>query len=161
MSSPPRGILPRNFSTNSLGSAPGKFGSYENLSSIVGDSEKEPVLETMSTKVFDDATMKQYVGAEVFKRFQSDIKSGAATSDDDQKCIASGMFAWAKENEAFAFAHWFFPMRSGGGAPGGSLGAMKQDAFIDLDWGSDASIKPFEVIANPHTPSRSILKSHC
>jgi len=51
-------------------------------------------------------------------------------------------------------------MRGGGGAPGGSLGALKQDAFIDLDWSSSTTIKPFEVhiqsIHSPYTVSMSI-----
>ena len=34
----------------------------------------------------------------------------------------------ARERGAIDFAHWFFPLRGGGGAVGGMLGAFKQDA---------------------------------
>jgi hypothetical protein len=34
------------------------------------------------------------------------------------------------------FAHWFFPLRGGGGAVGGMLGAFKKDTLIDLEFGS-------------------------
>ena len=40
------------------------------------------------------------------------------------------------------YAHWFFPMRGGSGATGGMLGALKCDAFIDLDWSPDALTSP-------------------
>jgi len=120
------------------------FGSYDALSDVFPKGPKANALDTMSTAVFDDATMKASVGEEVFGRFKTCLISGEATPEDDQKVIAAGMFAWAKEQGAHAFAHWFFPMRGGGGAPGGSLGALKQDAFIDLCWSSKEPIKPFE-----------------
>jgi len=101
-------------------------------------------LDKMSSLVWDDATIKKHVGKAVFDRFKSCQTTGEATSEEDQKIMATSMFEWAKDNGAVAFAHWFFPMRGGGGAPGGSLGAMKQDAFIDLLWSSNESIKPFE-----------------
>eukprot|EP00971_Amphidinium_carterae_P191369 3797104-Amphidinium_carterae.1 len=37
------------------------------------------------------------------------------------------MFKWARELGAVSFAHWFFPMRGGGGAPGGAVGAFKME----------------------------------
>jgi len=101
-------------------------------------------LDMMSTTVWDDATMKAAVGNTVFNRFKACVISGEDTSEEDQIIIATSMFLWAKKNGAVAYAHWFFPMRGGGGAPGGTLGALKQDAFIDLEWSSKESIKPFE-----------------
>jgi glutamine synthetase len=102
------------------------------------------VLDTISTAVFDDATMLKTCGQEVFDRFKSDLITGEPTNDADQKVIASSMFKWATEQGAHSFAHWFFPMRGGGGATGGSLGALKQDGFVDLVWGSKEGNKPFE-----------------
>ena len=53
--------------------------------------------------------------------------------------LSKALYAWARERGATDYAHWFFPMRAGGsGATGGMLGAAKGDAFIDLDWSSDA-----------------------
>ena len=34
---------------------------------------------------------------------------------EDMTVIADMMFAWARERGAIDFAHWFFPMRGGGG----------------------------------------------
>ena len=36
----------------------------------------------------------------------------------------------ARERGAIDFAHWFFPLRGGGGAVGGMLGAFKQDCNV-------------------------------
>merc|ERR1712159_24148 len=117
--------------------------SYGNLAGLPR-SASQMSLDNMSGQVFDDATMKSAVGDEVFKRFKDCLVTGEDTPAKDKKIIAEAMFQWAKSQGAIGYAHWFFPMRGGGGAPGGSLGALKQDAFIDLCWDSKESIKPFE-----------------
>jgi len=101
------------------------------------------VLTKLASRIFDDATMKKYVPAKVFKQFLEDIASGAPTSEADQKIIAKGMFKWGRENGAVDFAHWFFPSRGGGGAVGGALGALKMDTLIDMDFGSKSANKPY------------------
>ena len=106
-------------------------------------------LEGMSANMFDHATMRATCGEEVTSRFVADVGSGAATSEADQKIIAAAMFKWATGLGAYGYAHWFFPMRGGSGAPAGSIGALKEDAFVDLDWSSDLPIKPLEA-AFPH-----------
>ena len=50
---------------------------------------------------------------------------------------------------AIDFAHWFFPLRGGGGAVGGMLGAFKRDTLIDLDFGSKYVTKPMKACL-PH-----------
>jgi glutamine synthetase len=126
-------------------------GSYDDLHDFMANAGKSDAgfstvsaLDTMSSLVFDDATMKAHVGDEVFARFKANVDSGEATPAADQKVIADALLQWGKENGAVSFAHWFFPMRGGGGAVGGALGALKQDALIDLDWSSNAPIKPFD-----------------
>ncbi|CAK0794482.1 unnamed protein product [Prorocentrum cordatum] len=106
-----------------------------------GADGKPVVLE--SSLIFDDATMKRYVPAPVFKRFLEDCVSGAPTSEEDQKAIADGMFRWAREKGCTDFAHWFFPVRGGSGAVGGAVGALKMDTLVDLDFKSGSAIKPF------------------
>jgi glutamine synthetase len=119
--------------------------SYGNLAALgLPRSASQMSLDNMSGVVFDDATMESAVGRAVFNRFKASLVSGEPTPDGDKKTIADAMFKWARSHGAIGFAHWFFPMRGGGGAPGGTLGALKQDAFIDLDWSSKQSIKPFE-----------------
>jgi len=102
------------------------------------------MLQNAQANIYNDTAMKKTLDPEVHKRFKAALITGDPTSPEDQKCIAAAMFKWARELGATSFAHWFFPMRGGGGAVGGSLSALKYDAFIDLQWSSDAAIKPFE-----------------
>ena len=59
-----------------------------------------------------------------------------------------GRWIWAivesKEFGAIDFAHWFFPLRGGGGAVGGMLGAFKRDTLIDLEFSSKYTTKPMK-----------------
>eukprot|EP00442_Polarella_glacialis_P018088 CAMPEP_0115067542 /NCGR_PEP_ID=MMETSP0227-20121206/11455_1 /TAXON_ID=89957 /ORGANISM="Polarella glacialis, Strain CCMP 1383" /LENGTH=775 /DNA_ID=CAMNT_0002453635 /DNA_START=70 /DNA_END=2397 /DNA_ORIENTATION=- len=102
-------------------------------------------LSNHTTKVFNEATMAKYCGPQVVATFRKSLLVGAELDEPAKQAIAKGMFTWARENGATSFAHWFFPNRMGGGAVGGSLGALKNDTFLDLVWSSDATIKPFEV----------------
>eukprot|EP00427_Karlodinium_veneficum_P018310 CAMPEP_0169132562 /NCGR_PEP_ID=MMETSP1015-20121227/38846_1 /TAXON_ID=342587 /ORGANISM="Karlodinium micrum, Strain CCMP2283" /LENGTH=734 /DNA_ID=CAMNT_0009196897 /DNA_START=44 /DNA_END=2248 /DNA_ORIENTATION=- len=116
--------------------------------SKVGFSDKvEPEndeLALSSSGVFDDKTMKAALSSAVYKRFKESLVTGAPTSDDDMKAIATALFAWARGLGAVSFAHWFFPMRGGGGAVGGVCGAFKMDTLIDLEWSSQEASKPFK-----------------
>eukprot|EP00928_Gymnodinium_smaydae_P012284 TRINITY_DN14462_c0_g1_i1.p1 TRINITY_DN14462_c0_g1~~TRINITY_DN14462_c0_g1_i1.p1 ORF type:complete len:396 (-),score=90.23 TRINITY_DN14462_c0_g1_i1:912-2099(-) len=77
-------------------------------------------------------------------RFQDALVTGDKTSEEDMKVIADAMFMWARGLGATCFAHWFFPMRGGGGAVGGAVGAFKMDYFVDLEWSSKYPNKPFK-----------------
>jgi len=101
-------------------------------------------LETANTKVFSEAIMAEYCGQKVVASWKEALRTGAELDEASKKSLAEGMFKWAKKNGATSFAHWFFPCRMGGGAMGGTLGALKYDTFIDLVWSSNADIKPFE-----------------
>ena len=90
--------------------------------------------------------MKKTLPGDVYARFKKALVDGGATSDEDQEAISKALYAWARERGATDYAHWFFPMRGGSGATGGMLGALKCDAFIDLDWSSDAANKPFTTL---------------
>ena len=54
----------------------------------------------------------------------------------------------SKEFGAIDFAHWFFPLRGGGGAVGGMLGAFKRDTLIDLEFSSKYTTKPMKAPRN-------------
>ena len=94
--------------------------------------------------------MKKTLPSDVYERFKAALVDGGATSDGDQEAISKALYAWARERGATDYAHWFFPMRGGSGATGGMLGALKCDAFIDLDWSSDAANKPFKALLPVH-----------
>jgi len=107
---------------------------------------EEDALNVASTAVFDDNTMKASLPTDVCTRFKQALVTGEATSEDDMKAIADCIFAWARTKGAVASAHWFFPMRGGGGGTGGVCGAFKIDTLIDLDWSSQEATKPFKAV---------------
>merc|ERR1719453_2163592 len=102
------------------------------------------MLESPSSHYYDDVLMKKTLPKDVYERFQDALKTGAPTSEADQKVIASAMLKWARGLGATSFSHWFFPLRFGSGAVGGMLGGLKYDAFIDKVWESKSANKPFE-----------------
>jgi len=106
-------------------------------------------LAAHSSQIFDDAAMKAHLPAAVHARFKEALVTGAATCEEDMKAIAGVIFKWARGLGAVSFAHWFFPMRGGGGAMGGAVGALKMDTLIDLQWSSKEATKPFEATL-PH-----------
>ena len=115
------------------------------LARLVAELEQLPstnVMDQLSVNQFDLVTMPKYVSDPVVKRFKDCLVSGKPTPEEDKKAIAEGMFKWARERGATDFAHWFFPSRGGGGAVGGSLGALKMDTLIDLDFSQPDSNKP-------------------
>lgn len=101
-------------------------------------------LDAASSKVFNEEAMAKYCGADVAATFKEAVLTGKDLSPEAKTKIAGGAFEWARKNGATSFAHWFFPRRMGGGAIGGTMGALKEDTFVDLDWSSDATIKPFK-----------------
>ena len=111
---------------------------------VRGPPAKLDCLDQRATKVFDDAAMKENLPRDVYNRFKEALNTGAETSEADMKVLADAIFKWARAQGAVSFAHWFFPMRGGGGATGGQLAAFKYDTLIDLDWKSKEATKPFE-----------------
>ena len=73
----------------------------------------------------------------------SALKTGADTNKADQTVIQKALQAWAQRRGAANFGHWFFPLRTGGGIMGSTAG-VKHDTFIDLDWASPQSNKPYK-----------------
>jgi len=104
---------------------------------------QEDELTSAATAVLDHRTLKTLLPGAVYARFQEALVTGAPTSEEDMKTIAEAVFAWARKLGAVSFAHWFFPMRGGGGGVGGVVGALKMDTLIDLDWSSAEASKPF------------------
>jgi glutamine synthetase type III len=101
-------------------------------------------LDLASSAIFDDKTMKATLPHPVYVRFKDNLITGKETSEEDMQAIAEAMFTWARAKGALSFAHWFFPMRGGGGATGGVCGAFKMDTLIDLEWSSQEPTKPFK-----------------
>eukprot|EP00435_Cladocopium_sp_Y103_P051899 s564_g16.t1 len=106
-------------------------------------------LTTAGKFMFDDVLMAQKLPSAVMQRFNECLITGDPTPEEDQKVIADAIYSWARELGAIDFAHWFFPLRGGGGAVGGMLGAFKRDTLIDLDFGSKYTTKPMKACL-PH-----------
>jgi len=106
-------------------------------------------LTAAGTAMFDDVMMAKKLPSAVLQRFNECLITGAPTPEQDQKVIADAIFEWAREFGAIDFAHWFFPLRGGGGAVGGMLGAFKKDTLIDLEFGSKFTTKPMKACL-PH-----------
>ncbi|MBN1927622.1 MAG: glutamine synthetase III [Prolixibacteraceae bacterium] len=73
--------------------------------------------------VFDRAKMKKYLSKEALKGVLDAIDNGTTIDRKIADGVAMGMKAWAIENGATHYTHWFQPLTDGT--------AEKHDAFID------------------------------
>ncbi|MCF8362863.1 MAG: glutamine synthetase III [Prolixibacteraceae bacterium] len=75
------------------------------------------------TLVFGRAKMKKYLSKESYKAVCDAIDNGTTINRKVADGVATGMKAWALENGATHYTHWFQPLTDGT--------AEKHDAFID------------------------------
>src|SRR5665648_532935 len=73
--------------------------------------------------VFDRPKMKKYLSKESYKGIIDAIDNGTTIDRKIADQVAIGMKAWAMENGATHYTHWFHPLTDGT--------AEKHDAFID------------------------------
>jgi len=102
------------------------------------------MLADFGTRKFDFDAVEKYAGADVCARFKDALITGVKTSDADAKALEKALYEWCASFGCVKYAHWFFPMRTGGGCMGSTAG-MKHDAFIDPDWSAPGipGLKPF------------------
>ena len=72
--------------------------------------------------VFDRPKMKKYLSKEAYKAVSDAIDNSTAVDRKMADQVAQGMKAWATENGATHYTHWFHPLTDGT--------AEKHDAFI-------------------------------
>lgn len=72
--------------------------------------------------VFDRPKMKKYLSKEAYKAVSDAIDNGVPVERKMADQVAQGMKAWATENGATHYTHWFHPLTDGT--------AEKHDAFI-------------------------------
>lgn len=101
-------------------------------------------LDNANSHIFDEQAMEEALPEGTFQRFKESLVKGDATSESDMEAIASAIFKWARARGAVSFAHWFFPVRGGGGAPGGAIGAFKTDTLLDYDYSVKNGNKRFK-----------------
>jgi glutamine synthetase len=73
--------------------------------------------------VFDKPKMKKYLSREAYKSVIDAVDSGTPIDRKMAEQVAQGMKAWALENGATHYTHWFHPLTDGT--------AEKHDAFIE------------------------------
>lgn len=73
--------------------------------------------------VFDRAKMKKYLSRDAYKAVIDAIDNGTTIDRKIADGVATGMKAWALENGATHYSHWFQPLTD--------TTAEKHDAFID------------------------------
>ena len=74
--------------------------------------------------VFDKPKMKKYLSREAYQSVVDAIESGTTIDRKMADQVAQGMKAWALENGATHYTHWFHPLTDGT--------AEKHDAFVEI-----------------------------
>ncbi len=84
--------------------------------------EENLVSDYYGMMVFDQAKMKKYLSREAYKAVTDAISKGTTVDRKMADQVAQGIKAWAIENGATHYTHWFHPLTDGT--------AEKHDAFI-------------------------------
>ncbi len=84
--------------------------------------EKKTVPELFGSKVFDDRVMKARLNDKVYNSLKKTIDENADLDEKVAEAVAKEMKAWAVENGATHFTHWFQPLTG--------ITAEKHDSFI-------------------------------
>jgi glutamine synthetase len=84
---------------------------------------KEKVSEYFGVNVFDLPKMEKYLPRETYQSVREAVDKGTSISREVADKVATGMKAWAIENGATHYTHWFHPLTD--------ATAEKHDAFIE------------------------------
>jgi glutamine synthetase len=87
------------------------------------------VSEYFGKYVFDKKKMQKYLSSEAYEHVMEAIEKGTRIDRKIADQVASGMKAWALENGATHYTHWFQPLTEGT--------AEKHDTFIDFNGNGD------------------------
>ncbi len=87
--------------------------------------EDNLISDYFGSMVFDQTKMKKYLSREAYKAVTDAIEKGTTIDRKMADQVAQGMKAWALENGATHYTHWFHPLTDGT--------AEKHDAFITLN----------------------------
>lgn len=87
--------------------------------------EDKPLEELFGSDVFNRRAMAQYLDAEAFNEYHSDLEANREISPDLAAKIAEAMKRWALERGATHYTHWFLPLTG--------FSAEKHDSFVEPD----------------------------
>jgi len=83
----------------------------------------DKMLESFGSLVFNDDMMLKYLPGDIYSSLRRTITQGTHFDLDVAHEVAKGMMAWAVDNGATHFTHWFQPMTG--------ITAEKHDAFLE------------------------------
>jgi glutamine synthetase len=104
----------------------------QNSNMTGGISQLPETLQNFSRNKFDVKAIEEFAGLAVAARFKQSLIDGSKTSKEDILAIESALFQWCSLHNCIHYAHWFFPLRTGGSR--NSSAGMKYDLFLSPDY---------------------------
>jgi glutamine synthetase len=104
-----------------------RFGALKevfNRKPLVVDYPSSTISEYYGKNVFDFPKMERYLSKEAFKAIKTATEEGLSISRQIADQVATGLKAWATENGATHYTHWFHPLTD--------ATAEKHDAFFEI-----------------------------
>ena len=95
---------------------------YRFFHHLKGEIIMSTVPEIFASKVFDDKVMRARLPEKVYKSLRKTIDNGETLDLNLANSVAEAMCAWAVENGATHFTHWFQPLTG--------ITAEKHDGFL-------------------------------
>lgn len=89
------------------------------------ESTKKSLSEIFNQNVFDKTKMQKYLSKEVYEKLTSSIEEGIPLDRRTADQVAAALKAWALDNGATHFTHWFHPLTD--------TTAEKHDSFLDIN----------------------------
>lgn len=90
-------------------------------------------IDEMGVNVWDASKMEMSLSEETYEAYLAKINEDVPLTKAQKNEIADALAAWAMSRGAVSFSHWFMPVR-------GLRAGMKEDSFIDIDYGTGESI---------------------
>ena len=87
------------------------------------ESISNKVSDYYGMNVFSDDKLQQYISSKVYKQLKNCIRENIKIDRETAELVAQGMKAWAIDNGAKSYTHWFQPLTG--------LTAEKHDSFFE------------------------------
>ena len=97
------------------------------------DYKNKPAQKIYGSLVFNEATQKQYLSKDVYKKLRATTQRGEPIDASISNQVAQALQEWALEHGASHYTHWFVPMTG--------LTAEKHDTFLEPNGDGGASVE--------------------
>ena len=91
------------------------------------------ITDVFSSKVFDEAKMKDYLAKDTFREIEKTIREGKPLNPKIAEAVAHAMKEWALSEGATHFTHWFQPLTG--------VTAEKHDSFLNPGKDGDIALE--------------------